>query len=114
MFTSRVRDSVMSCVKLPATVAFPTDDRLLQRIEESRRALPPNSMKALLKSHGRKSIATQSWRRVDGADAQLRLLGAKLAPAIDRMPAHSTRWTLPPTVHVEDVHARSRLAVGRR
>ncbi|HUQ51702.1 MAG TPA: hypothetical protein VM692_05740 [Gammaproteobacteria bacterium] len=37
----------MSCVKLPATVAFPTDDRLLQRIEASRRALPRNNMKPL-------------------------------------------------------------------
>jgi hypothetical protein len=37
-------------VKLPATVAFPTDDRLLQRIEASRRALPRNNMKALWRS----------------------------------------------------------------
>src|SRR5687768_14267630 len=39
MFTWRVRDqSGVSCVKLPAAVAFPTDDRLIQRIEEARRA----------------------------------------------------------------------------
>jgi hypothetical protein len=37
----------VGCVKLPATAAFPTDDKLLQRIEEARRALPRNSMKAL-------------------------------------------------------------------
>ena len=40
----------VSCVKLPAAVAFPTDDRLLRRIEESRRALPANNMKPLWKS----------------------------------------------------------------
>jgi hypothetical protein len=54
MFTLRGRDPFgcqgVSCVKLPATVAFPTDDRLLQRIEASRRALPRNNMKALWRS----------------------------------------------------------------
>ena len=40
----------VSCIKLPAAVAFPTDGRLLQRIEESRRALPANNMKPLWKS----------------------------------------------------------------
>jgi len=40
----------VSCVKLPAAVAFPTDGRLLQRIEESRRALPANNVKPLWKS----------------------------------------------------------------
>ena len=40
----------VSCVKLPAAVAFPTDDRLLKRIEESRRALPANNVKPLWKS----------------------------------------------------------------
>ena len=54
MFTMRFRDPFgchgVSCVKLPAAVAFPTDDRLLQRLEESRRALPANNMKPLWKS----------------------------------------------------------------
>jgi len=54
MFSKRFWDSFgspgVSCVKLPAAVAFPTDDRLLQRIEELRRALPPNNMKPLWKS----------------------------------------------------------------
>src|SRR5262245_62230698 len=54
MFTMRFRDLFgsdgVSCVKLPAAVAFPTDGRLLQRIEESRRALPANNMKPLWKS----------------------------------------------------------------
>jgi hypothetical protein len=47
----------VSCVKLPAAVAFPTDDRLLQRIEESRRALPANNMKPLWKSRERASAS---------------------------------------------------------
>ena len=54
MFSMRFWDSFgshgVSCVKLPAAVAFPTDGRLLQRIEESRRALPANNMKPLWKS----------------------------------------------------------------
>lgn len=53
MFTLRARDPFgcrgVSCVKLPAAVAFPTDDGLLRRLEASRRALPPNNMKALWK-----------------------------------------------------------------
>ena len=51
MFTWNIRDPFgcrgVSCVKLPAAVAFPTDDRLIKRLEELRRALPPNSVKAL-------------------------------------------------------------------
>jgi hypothetical protein len=59
MFTLRFWDPFgsdgVSCVKLPAAVAFPTDDRLLRRIEESRRALPANNMKALWKRRERAS-----------------------------------------------------------
>jgi hypothetical protein len=51
MFSFRVRAFSMNggaaCVKLPAAVAFPTDARLLERIETSRRALPLNSVKPL-------------------------------------------------------------------
>lgn len=51
MFNSNSRNPFtcrgVGCVKLPATAAFPTDDKLLQRIEEARRALPRNSVKAL-------------------------------------------------------------------
>ena len=54
MFTLRFRDPFgcheVSCVKLPATAAFPTDRRLLQRIEALRRALPPDNMKPLWNS----------------------------------------------------------------
>ena len=37
----------LSFVRLPATVAFPTDARLLDRIEQRRKALPLNSVKPL-------------------------------------------------------------------
>lgn len=51
MFSIRVRalSSVggSACIRLPAAVAFPTDDKLLERIESSRKALPPNSIKPL-------------------------------------------------------------------
>jgi hypothetical protein len=51
MFSIRVRalaaNGGASCIKLPAAVAFPTDARLLERIETSRRALPLNSVKPL-------------------------------------------------------------------
>ena len=61
MFTLRFRDPFgsdrMSCVKLPAAVSFPTDDRFLRRIEELRRALPANNMKALWKRRERVSAA---------------------------------------------------------
>lgn len=54
MFTMRFRDLFgsdgVSCIKLPAAVAFPTNDRLLQRIGELRRALPANNVKPLWKS----------------------------------------------------------------
>jgi hypothetical protein len=70
MFTLRLRDPFgshgVSCVKLPAAVAFPTDDRLLQRIEELRRALPANNMKPLWKSRERASATAPSEPRVRG------------------------------------------------
>jgi hypothetical protein len=51
MFQSRVRPYpewvAPSCIRLPAAAAFPTDARLLERIERSRSALPPDSIKPL-------------------------------------------------------------------
>jgi hypothetical protein len=35
------------CVRLPAAVTFPTDAKLLERIEKSRKTLPLNSVKPL-------------------------------------------------------------------
>jgi len=103
----------VSCVKLPAAVAFPTDDRLLQRLEESRRALPPNSVKALWRSRALQWPATPSAprRQDDGARPKSRtgIAGA----AIEKFPSRA-HWTLPPTVHIEDVYARSKVAIGQR
>ena len=69
MFTMRFRDPLgshgVSCVKLPAAVAFPTDDRLLQRIEELRRALPANNVKPLWKCRERAVPAAPSERDVE-------------------------------------------------
>lgn len=50
MFQVRARaflDSRASCIRLPAAVAFPTDERLMERIEKRRRMLPVNSIKPL-------------------------------------------------------------------
>jgi len=82
MFTLRFRDPFgsdgVSCVKLPAAVAFPTDDRLLRRIEELRRALPANNVKAL-------------WKRREGASAEATPPCALREPAVEqamiKMPA---------------------------
>lgn len=35
------------CVQLPAGVTFPTDPQLLERMEQSRKTLPVNSIKSL-------------------------------------------------------------------
>ena len=110
MITWLSRDSVVSCVKLPPAVAFPTDDRLLQRIEESRRALPPNSVKALCRSRAGFSEARPALH-MQQSDVRLELgVGrSRAAPETFAEP----RWTLPATVHIEDVYARSRLAARR-
>jgi hypothetical protein len=118
MFTWHVRDPfgsrAVSCVKLPAAVAFPTDDRLLQRIENSRRALPPNSIKALWRSRERDCSAGAGSLRAGHDEVPLRSGADLVLAAIDRAPARGTQWMLPQTVHIEDVYARSRVAVGQR
>jgi hypothetical protein len=75
MFTLRLRDPFgcqgVSCVKLPAAVAFPTDDRLLQRIEKLRSALPANNVKPLWKSrHTGSSADAPSAPRERGVDTR--------------------------------------------
>lgn len=91
MFTLRVRNPFgchgVSCVKLPAAVAFPTDDRLLKRIEESRRALPQDNMKSLRKRHEPLSVVSASVQRVR---------------------------TFPQLVRIDELCLRSRAAVGQR
>jgi virulence-associated protein VagC len=97
MFTRRFknlfRSDRVSCVKLPAAVAFPTDDRLLQRIEESRRALPANNMKPLWKSRepGSSPDAACELREPD-VEKQLtikRPVGACIVPLARAAGAHA-------------------------
>ena len=59
-FLSTSQSRGVACVKLPAAVAFPTDGRLLQRIEESRRALPANNIKPLLKRRERGGVSVSA------------------------------------------------------
>jgi hypothetical protein len=81
MFTLRFRDPFgchgVSCVKLPAAVAFPTDDRLLQRIEESRRALPSDNMKPLWKSRERVVAPSQPRERAIETQPMIKVSLAK-------------------------------------
>jgi hypothetical protein len=74
MFTLGVRDLIgcreVSCVKLPANVAFPIDSQLLDRLERSRRALPPNSVKALWRSRAPQSSDAQAVQRPLDLDAR--------------------------------------------
>jgi hypothetical protein len=59
------------CVQLPAAVIFPTDAKLLERIEESRRTLPLNSIKSLrvvpVVGEAAAAIGRQEPRRVRAA-----------------------------------------------
>ena len=70
MLTFTARDPFgcrgVSCVKLPAAVAFPTDGRLLQRIEELRRSLPANNMKPLWKIRQHERAAAQLAEAMPG------------------------------------------------
>src|SRR5262245_29266315 len=94
MFTMRFRDLFgsdgVACVKLPAAVAFPTDDRLLQRIEASRRALPANNMKPLWKSRESASSLAPSESRVRDLETQpvvkVSLGALDLCPRIEPRP----------------------------
>ena len=115
MFTWRIRDPFgsqgVSCVKLPAAVEFPTDDRLLQRLEASRRALPPNSVKALWRARGLECSAAPSALHLHD-DVRLKL-GAGIPAELESLAPRGAPWTLPQSVHIEDVYARSRVAVQR-
>jgi hypothetical protein len=86
----------LGCVKLPATAAFPTDDKLLQRIEEARRALPRNSMKALRRvpHEGDAKWVSELLTPSAGADEELRADAARAA--IQRFRAASTERELYP------------------
>jgi hypothetical protein len=114
MFTLGVRDPLgcrgVTCVKLPAKVAFPIDSQLLDRLERSRRALPPNSMKALWRSRAPQCSKAEPAQRPLELDAR---------PA--RESGHATIERFPVRVEsrlrqlgrVEQLYARSKLALGQ-
>lgn len=91
MFSLGVRNPFgcrgVSCVKLPAAVAFPTDDRLLKRIEELRRALPRDNMKSLRKHRETFDAVSSSLQR------------ARIFPQL---------------VRIDELCLRGRVAVGQR
>lgn len=99
MFSMRIWDSFgsrgVSCVKLPAAVAFPTDGRLLQRIEESRRALPAtNNMKPLWKSRGPGCSPVTSAPCEGGVGTSSIISVSRTS--VDRLPARAANtWAVP-------------------
>ena len=115
MFTLRGRDPFgcqgVSCVKLPATVAFPTDDRLLQRIEESRRALPRNNMKALRRSRDSDSAELRPELEVREIQTQPLSLTDVSRANFERFRA--ARAELRSTLsHMRQLYPRNRVAVS--
>ena len=116
MFTLRVPDPFgcrgVSCVKLPAAVAFPIDSQLLDRLERSRRALPPNSVKPLLE---------ESRAAGDGAAAAQRPLevGVPIHAQERRRSRNDRRFPvsaesrLRQLVRAEPVYARRQVALGQ-
>src|SRR5262245_15957224 len=112
MFTMRFRDLFgsdgVSCVKLPAAVAFPTDDRLLQRIEESRRALPANNMKPLWRSRELAPAPVAPSARSERGVTGQSVINVSLAN-VERFPA---RVTFPQAAHIVDVDVEVELPAG--
>jgi hypothetical protein len=49
-----------ACIRVPAAVEFPTDIKLLERIELSRAALPLNSIKPLRRPIAQSCLAQSS------------------------------------------------------
>jgi hypothetical protein len=118
MFTLRVRDPLwgrgVSCVKLPAAVAFPIDSQLLDRLEQSRRALPPNSVKALWKTrapdHSEAQPAEQ--RPLEGEARSTRATDVAHA-TVERFPAR-VESGLRKLVRMEQIYARTSVALAQR
>lgn len=96
MFTFNIRDPFgcrgVSCVKLPAAVAFPTDDRLIKRLEESRRALPQNNMKPLRKYREPPSTV----------------------PVVHRVREPDSRPVALQLVRVDELYLRNKVVLGQR
>jgi hypothetical protein len=102
-------------VKLPAAVAFPTDARLLQRIEASRRALPQNNIKSLRQRREPLNASSTTVQRVDDAEPRSEQSAPRLEvarPSLDR-PFTEARPALH-LVRVEELFLRDQAAFGRR
>jgi hypothetical protein len=117
MFTLGVRNPLgcreVSCVKLPATVAFPIDSQLLDRLEQSRRALPPNSVKPLLKSRAPQCTEGQPAQRpldLDARPAREHDLGRA---TIERFPVRFES-RLRQLGRIEQLYASNKMALGQR
>lgn len=91
MFKSHIRNPFscrgVGCVKLPATAAFPTDDKLLQRIDAARRALPRNSMKALWRAPQADNAQLVSELLTPSAQAEAEARTAAARAALERVRA---------------------------
>jgi hypothetical protein len=119
MFVSRVRNlfgyRVLSCVKLPAAVAFPTDERLLRRLEDLRRALPPNSVKALRTSREPLRVVAASAQHLPAVHARgapQTALEQRAAPHFQE-PAERPA-AFPQLVRLDELYARGRAVLGQR
>jgi hypothetical protein len=115
MFNSNVRNPFacrgVGCVKLPATAAFPTDDKLLQRIEQARRALPRNSMKALWRAPQAENAELVSELLTPRADADSEAGTTAARVAVERVRA--ARAELGSTLlRIEDLYPHGRSATG--
>jgi hypothetical protein len=117
MFTLGFRDLIgcrgVSCVKLPATVAFPIDSQLLDRLERSRRALPPNSVKALWRSRAPQCTEGQSAQRPLDLDARPARESDLGHATIERFPVR-VESRLRQVERIEQFFARSKVALGQR
>jgi hypothetical protein len=113
MFSSNGRNPFacqgVGCVKLPATAAFPTDDKLLQRIEEARRALPRDSVKALRRAPQAENTDLVSELLTPSAEQDAQARANALRAAIQR----AARAELAPTsLRIEALSLRGRAAAG--
>jgi len=117
MFTLRVPNPFgcrgVSCVKLPAAVAFPIDSQLLDRLEQSRRALPPNSVKPLLRSREPQHAEPRFAQRPLEASVRSTRNSDAAHATVERLPAR-VEFRLGQLVRVEPLYTRSKVALGQR
>ncbi len=111
MFSSNTRNPFVcrgvGCVKLPATAAFPTDDKLLQRIEEARRALPRDSVKALRRAPQAESADLVSELLTPGDEQETQARTDAVRAAIRRAAHAELGSAFPP---IEELSPRGRAA----